>query len=99
MSEVIRWEEPVAVGSERREPWIAVAEALREHPNQWALILDEPSWTGAQYVAGLIRVGDGPFAPRDAFEVKTRTVGAYDREIRGPKNVRVYARYVNGDNQ
>lgn len=97
MSAVIRWEEPIAVGSDRRSPWFPVAEELRRNPQVWALI-HESGHIGAQYVAGLIRAGQDPFAPRGAFQAKTRTVNAYERsdDRLRPKPVRVYARYVGG---
>ena len=88
---VIRWEEPPTEhGNTKPKPpskYQPIADALREHPGEWALILTgNPPGTCAS-LANRIRTGARPFAP----------AGAFDAKVIGPASgaaSKVYARYL-----
>lgn len=98
MTEILRWENPPArthSAGVKAARWAPVAAALDERPGEWAVIAEGPESdvTGhgetANSITGYIRSGTGAFAPPDAFECRMVTVPG-----RGPKVVRVYARFV-----
>jgi len=93
MTAVVRWEEPPEKhGNVKPKPpskFQPIADALRERPGEWALIVEnKPSGTCGG-LAHRIKNGVGPFAPAKSFEAKAigSAVGSYSK---------VYARYVGG---
>jgi hypothetical protein len=83
---VIRWEDPPedARGANVTDRWQAIAEELRAHPGQWAVVLESTAGPCGGWV-NRIRVGKSAFKPAGAFEAVGRSEG---------KKARVYARYV-----
>jgi hypothetical protein len=81
---VIRWESP----DDQRATWRAVAEELREHPNEWAVVF-EGGFSKASTLVSQIRLGAKGFIPKGHFEGKQRTAVDGTRKF-----VRVYARYI-----
>jgi hypothetical protein len=84
---VVRWEDPPPSrkpGRRLSKYWTAIADALKEHPGQWAVIHE-----GARQGSLVARVNGGrsAFAPAGAFEAMERP---------GDGMHRVYARYVGG---
>jgi hypothetical protein len=86
---VLRWEDPPedARGANVTDRWQAIAEELRAHPERWAVVVESTSGACGAWV-NRIRTGKSAFKPAGAFEAVSRADG---------KEVRVYARYVGGD--
>jgi hypothetical protein len=86
----IRWEDPppprMTTKGEAAQRWAPFAEALRNEPKRWALVL-AASAAECNNAAAYIRAGLGPFAPRGAFQATSRKD---ERAMTG----RTYARYV-----
>lgn len=91
MSGIVRWEDPSPRNhTDVAASWQPVADELRAHPGQWALVR-ETSLLNAGVQASYIKSGKGPFEPRGAFEARQRTYRAQP----GAQGVgRIYARYV-----
>lgn len=90
MSEIIRWEEPPRHGNSKPKPPLkfqAVADAMRERPGEWALIVEGKAPGTAGGLVWRIKNGVGPFGPARSFEAKC--VGPA-----GGQSSKVYARYV-----
>lgn len=92
MSGVLRWEEPPAALSCRRETaprrhahWVAVAEQLRGRPGEWGVVIEADSFNQVGGIASQIKSGKMiAFRPAGTFEVTTRSSGVCT----------VYARYI-----
>lgn len=85
--EEIKFEEPPQVTRPGRMPdrkYVLIAEALKYHPGEWALILEK----GHQTTAARIRSGRiSAFRPAGHFEATARNTDEQGR-------CRVYARYI-----
>lgn len=87
MTSELKWQEPPTDARKKDLPrWIAVAAALKDHPNRWAIVTEADN-TGAAY---RIKTGSLPaFRPSGSFEAvaRSRPDGKFD----------IYARFVGGD--
>lgn len=82
----IRFEDP-SPHRRRKFDWEAIAEELRAHPNQWAIVA-ENDYTG---VASQIKNGTyKAFRPVGRWEATVRGV-----DLKTGKAAKIYARYVN----
>ena len=66
-----------------------MAAALRDSPNQWALVLEDAPVAQCAYVATQMRRGASVWRPAGSFEA--RQIGAADAA-----KASLYARYVGG---
>lgn len=91
MSEIIRWEEPPRehgnARPKRASKYQAVADNLRAHPGEWALIVENISPGSGGSLSYRIRNGVNPFDPPRHFDAKL--IGPA-----GGSSSKVYARYV-----
>lgn len=86
----IKWATPPGAkrgtGSYHRSAeWAAVAEELKEHPNQWALVRKE---TEACYGYFIKKARLVAFQPAGSFEATVR------KSETNPKKYDIYARYI-----
>jgi hypothetical protein len=83
----INWEEPPeSLLARQRRDWRGIADELRSHPGQWAVVAEGVSAsTGTHIRHGRLTA----FAPAGTFEA--RVSGARDSDGRANK---IYARYI-----
>ena len=82
----LNWEEPPSSPYRTRRDWKSVADSLRAHPNEWAVVAEDVSAsTGTHIRHGRLRA----FTPAGAFE--SRVLGARASDGRAEK---IYARFV-----
>lgn len=83
----ITFQEPPAVTRPGRNPdakYVAIAETLKNRPNEWALILEK----GHQTTAARIRTGRiSAFRPKGSYEATARNTDEQGR-------CQIYARFV-----
>jgi len=66
----ITWKEPDTVRRQyRKHDWEAIAETLRERPNEWAVVATDCSHA---YATNIRRGRLAPFAPEGSFEATTK---------------------------
>ena len=82
---VIRWEEPPRRQSGRKPghgKHHAIADALRSHPGEWALILTSSTTATAGVMASHMRNGHmAAYTPAGAFEATSRGKNVYARYV------------------
>lgn len=74
-----------ATGYRRSAEWTAVAEKLKENPNQWALVRKETESCYGYFIKKARLVA---FQPAGSFEATVR------KNENNPKKYDIYARYV-----
>jgi hypothetical protein len=97
---ILRWEEPPPTnhGGRRRPPrpravipggerWQAVADELRAHPGEWAVLRDDRPYSAGGLMTRIREGSFAPFAPLGSFDAATRQTSRG-----GP--VLLYARYI-----
>lgn len=80
---IIAWQDPPV--KNRRDAWAEVAEQLRQHPNQWALIgRDVPKNRANSIRQGLYKA----FRPAGAFQARSTNINP------SKSRADIYARYI-----
>lgn len=85
----IDWQDPPpAAQPKKKYEWAAVAEALRENPGRWALVLTDSKPSTVTLVTRIRQGSITAFRPAGHYDATSRVV---DGGV-----IRVYARYVAG---
>lgn len=89
---MIEWKDPTppATRSGRGTDWKLIADELRAHPGQWAVVAHD---RGEAVATSIKRGAIAAFRPAGSFEARSRR-----QRFNEPKSCDIYARYV-GDDQ